>query len=79
LTFIPETYADYTQIKGRTARQGDPGSFDTIILQSDICEDEAMLGVEDFYNLKIKKWSDENEKLTKQTIALLDKAQIMHE
>jgi len=68
LTFIPETYADYTQIKGRTARQGDPGSFDTIILQSDICEDEAMLGVEDFYNLKIKKWSDENEKLTKQTI-----------
>jgi hypothetical protein len=37
-------------MKGRAARQGDPGSFDTIILQSDICEDESMLGVEDFYN-----------------------------
>jgi len=35
-TFPSESAAEETQIKGRTARQGDPGSYEMILLQEDV-------------------------------------------
>jgi hypothetical protein len=35
-TFFPETLAEEIQIKGRTARQGQPGIFRLVLCQSDV-------------------------------------------
>jgi preprotein translocase subunit SecA len=35
-TFFPELLSEFVQIQGRTARQGDPGSFTMILLDEDL-------------------------------------------
>ncbi len=38
ITYIPESESEDKQVQGRTARQGDPGSVDYIILDDKVPE-----------------------------------------
>jgi hypothetical protein len=50
-TFLSETMSEEIQIKGRTARQGDPGTF-SMILNADDLRESIQIGVEEVDEIK---------------------------
>ena len=52
-TFLSEELSEEVQIKGRTARQGDPGSYAMILLDQSL--EKFLISLEDIENVKIGK------------------------
>jgi hypothetical protein len=56
-TFVSEHVSEETQIKGRTARQGDQGSYSMVLLKSDLDKFMSMEEIECM--MKADRWYDE--------------------